>query len=218
MGMTLLEEILSSPQAPSWVEKARLALEEEAKKRAEFREWLTPEVKAEFINGERIVHSPARNDHNTCGVRIALLLNSKAMRHRIGKVGVEKNLIATKRNDYEPDICWWGAGKTATLRPETMVFPVPDLIVEVLSESTQQIDRGVKFQDYAQSGVSEYWLVDPVAETVEQYVLKGEEYDLKFKASDGNLTSPLVGGIVIPVRAIFDEAACAAAVEAIWKA
>ena len=49
----------------------------------------------------------------------------------------------------------------------------PDLIVEVLSPSTQRHDRLVKYNLYQQAGVREYWIVSP-EERVAQVFLLGE--------------------------------------------
>jgi Uma2 family endonuclease len=87
-----------------------------------------------------------------------------------------------------------------------MRFPAPDLVVEVISESTEQNDRGVKFDDYAAHGVQEYWIVDPDAETLEQYHLaEGEDsYRMVIKAMTGQVRSFAIPGFEIPVRAVFD--------------
>jgi Uma2 family endonuclease len=89
---------------------------------------------------------------------------------------------------------------------DQMHYPAPDFIVEILSPSTEDNDRGVKFVDYAAHGVGEYWIVDPTAETVEQYQLVGEIFDLVVKVKDGPLASLVIPDFTIPVRAIFDEA------------
>ena len=47
----------------------------------------------------------------------------------------------------------------------------PDLVVEILSPSSALKDRKVKKNVYANYGVNEYWIVDPVHETIEQWVL-----------------------------------------------
>ncbi len=80
-------------------------------------------------------------------------------------------------------------------------------MVEVLSETTQAFDRGVKFDDYAAHGVVEYWIVDPVTESLEQYRLpeNGDVYELVIKAMTGQVRSVAVPGFEIPVRAIFDS-------------
>jgi Uma2 family endonuclease len=98
-----------------------------------------------------------------------------------------------------------------------MKFPAPDLVVEVLSDSTEAIDRGVKFEDYALHGVAEYWLVDPEQESVEQYLLGEETYELAVKVKSGTIQSVVVPGFEIPVRAIFDPAEQFTALQALLR-
>lgn len=56
------------------------------------------------------------------------------------------------------------------------VVGAPDLVVEVLSPGTARYDRVKKFNAYASAGVREYWIVDPLKETVEVMYLEGETY------------------------------------------
>ena len=85
-------------------------------------------------------------------------------------------------------------------------FPAPDLVVEILSPSTKARDRGIKFKDYQAHGINEYWIIDPKDETLEQYHLFGEEYQLILKSAVGDVKSFAVEGFQIPIRAIFDDA------------
>jgi len=48
---------------------------------------------------------------------------------------------------------------------------VPDLAIEILSESTAKEDRVNKFFEYLQAGILEYWIVDPEAKTIDVYTL-----------------------------------------------
>jgi Uma2 family endonuclease len=48
----------------------------------------------------------------------------------------------------------------------------PDLVIEILSPSTQRHDRVTKFNLYQEAGVREYWIVDPLSKTVQVYVLE----------------------------------------------
>jgi len=88
-----------------------------------------------------------------------------------------------------------------------MRFPIPDLAVEVLSDSTAARDRGVKFEDYAAHGVAEYWIVDPEQAILEQY-LPGPtgDYALRLKSSSGTVSSVAVPGFVMEIEAFFDSA------------
>jgi len=54
----------------------------------------------------------------------------------------------------------------------------PDLVVEVLSPATEKYDRNEKRAAYERAGVTEYWLADPVARTIEVLFLEGAAYQL----------------------------------------
>ena len=54
----------------------------------------------------------------------------------------------------------------------------PDLVIEVLSPSTERHDRSVKFNLYERAGVREYWLVDPENRTIEQHLLQNGRLEL----------------------------------------
>ena len=203
-----LEPLLASPQLPRLVRRLEEILAEEAERRRAFYERITEGEKAEFINGQVIYHSPVRLRHNACSGRLYRLLSTYVAIHDLGYVGYEKLLISLTRNDYEPDICFFGRAKAADFRPDQMHFPAPDFVVEVVSASTEAVDRGIKRVDYALHGVGEYWIVDPDGESLEQYLLDetGEAYRLALKATTGEVQSRVIAGFGIPVRAIFDDA------------
>lgn len=203
-----LQYLLDSPRLPFIARKIDAVLADEAQRRREFYAAINEGDKAEFINGEAIFHSPVKLRHNVVAKRLLVLLDTFVMIHDLGFVGYEKIMVSLTRNDYEPDICYFNRAKAAEFRPDQMRFPAPDLVVEVLSESTEQHDRGVKFDDYAAHGVQEYWIIDPETETLEQYRLpeNGDVYQLVIKAMTGQVDSFAVPGFEIPVRAIFDPA------------
>ncbi len=86
-------------------------------------------------------------------------------------------------------------------------FPAPDFVVEVLSPSTEKIDRGVKLDDYAlHHQIREYWIIDCEEQSVEQYILRDGEagYHLLSKVVQGEISSTVIAGFKLPVQAIFD--------------
>lgn len=202
----LLEQLLRSPRLPVVAERLSALVADETARRQHFIDTVSESEKAEFINGEKVVHSPAKFKHTAAVGNLYRLLSTYAVIHDLGWVGIEKVLISLTRNDYEPDICFFNAATAATFQPDQMRFPAPDLAVEVLSASTEANDRGIKFEDYAAHGVAEYWLINPDTETVEQHRLSGNGYELVMKAQTGELHSSVIPGFVIPVRAIFDDA------------
>jgi len=210
-----IEQLLRSPRLPEAMRRLQAVTRAEAKKRRYFYDVITEQQKAEFINGEIVVHSPVKMRHAVASENLFTLLQMCVRKHSLGVVFHEKILIILTRNDYEPDICFFGPEKAEAFTPSQSKFPAPDLIVEVLSESTEVIDRGIKFEDYATHGVAEYWIVDPVAETIEQYLLQEGVYRLAVKVKTGTIASAVVTGFEIPVRAVFDGAEQLAALQAI---
>ncbi len=203
---SIVERLIRSPRLPQVMRQFQSILQAEQQKRQRFYDEISETEKAEFINGEIIVHSPVKLRHSNASDNLFALLKTHVQKRRLGYVGHEKILIALSRNDYEPDICFFGLDKAQTFTPEQAKFPAPDFVVEVLSDSTEAIDRGVKFEDYALHGVREYWIVDPSQGSVEQYLLKGDTYELAVKVKTGTIQSVAVNGFEIPVRAIFDPA------------
>ena len=199
----LIEQISHSPQLVEVADRLQAQIRSERERRGKFYEEMTPEQKIEFIDGEVILHSPAKNQHLDVSKRTLVLLNTYVELHELGQVESEKCLCVFPRNDYEPDVVFFGTAKAKKLKPNTMKFPIPDLIVEVLSESTEKRDRGVKFEDFQAHGVGEYWVMDAERRVVEQYVLRDSTYDLTLKSSTGELRSEAIPGLVIPVRAFF---------------
>lgn len=203
----MLQQMLRAPWLPQISSQLQSVLEAEQEKRQRFYEEMSEEQKTEFINGEVIVQTPVRLGHSDASESLFSLLKLFVKKHRLGYVGHEKLLVCLTRNDYEPDICFFGNEKARTFTREQIKFPAPDMIVEVLSNSTEAVDRGIKLEDYALHGVKEYWLTDPRAdrEHIEQYLLKENGYELAVKVKTGTIQSVVVEGFVIPVRAIFDE-------------
>ena len=213
----LLEAILHSPLLPEYSERIQAKLRDEAERRQKFYEEITEEHKWEFIDGQVIMHSPAKNRHLVAVMNITALMNHFVRVNRLGAVRTEKCMCRFQRNDYEPDVVFFGTEKAAKFDATTMLFPPPDLVVEVLSDSTAERDRGVKFEDYERH-VPEYWIVDVEAEVVEQYVRVADGYELRMKAGNGVLICSAIFGFELPVRAIFDEAANLEALKVITSA
>ena len=193
------------PNAAILAEKLKFALEAEQEKRHHFYDVIDEEKKMEFINGEIIFHSPAKLRHTKTIGLLHTLLRTYVDKNQLGFVGFEKVLISLTRNDYEPDICFFDKSKSELFTPIQMQFPAPSFIVEVLSDSTATRDRTTKFEDYEAHGVAEYWIVDPERETIEQFYLQNNRYELLLKSNNGEIKSVVLSNFTIPVRAVFDE-------------
>lgn len=216
MNNTIVDQILDLPNAASIVEEVRFALDEEKKQRLDFYNWITPKDKAEFINGEIIIHSPVKLQHASAGGRLFRLLSDFVEENDLGYVGYEKLMISLTRNDYEPDVVYFSKEKTKGFKEDMSRFPAPDLAIEVISKGTETRDRGVKFQDYGDHGISEYWIVDPKSQTIEQYLLERSKYKLNaIVEPDGAIQSYVIPGLSFSIHAVFDQIAYKAARKAL---
>ncbi len=201
-----MKALKERPDLKSIVKSLQDTLEEEARLRDEFYKTVEEDDKAEFINGEVIMHSPVRLEHVESSSLLANLMGIHVLRHDLGSVFIEKAMVHLTRNSYEPDIVFFNNEKAKLFTPGQMLFPAPDLAVEILSRSTEKNDRGIKFEDYALHNVTEYWLVDPSKKSIEQYLLQHGKYQLEFKGKNGVITSKAIKGFTINAKAVFDKA------------
>ena len=79
----------------------------------------------------------------------------------------------------------------------------PDMIVEILSPSTELRDKMVKFKLYLQSGVREYWIVDPDAKLVTVHILKAGEYTTNVYGEDDHIPVHVLEGFSIDLTEVF---------------
>ncbi|MBS4204158.1 Uma2 family endonuclease [Bacillus sp. FJAT-49754] len=59
---------------------------------------------------------------------------------------------------------------------EKRIIGPPEFIIEILSPSTARADRLLKYNKYEQAGVKEYWIVDPLNETIEIFLLENGSF------------------------------------------
>ena len=52
----------------------------------------------------------------------------------------------------------------------------PDMVIEILSPTNIEYDTNTKFRIYQMAGVREYWMVDPIRQMVQVYILKNGRY------------------------------------------
>jgi len=71
-----------------------------------------------------------------------------------------------------PDLAGWHRDRIGKEDAGAFITIAPDWICEVLSPSTEAIDRSDKMDVYGREGVSHAWLVDPVDQTLEVYALE----------------------------------------------
>jgi Uma2 family endonuclease len=84
---------------------------------------------------------------------------------------------------------------------------VPDLIVEILSPSNQSHDLITKLNLYMNYGVKEYWIVNPMLNSITVYAFNDEEMYIQhdMKTEIGSITSKFLLGFSVDLNEIFQE-------------
>ncbi|MDD6128985.1 MAG: Uma2 family endonuclease, partial [Veillonellaceae bacterium] len=111
----------------------------------------------ELIEGKTYLMSPRpRLQHNFVASNIYHIFATYLHGKTCKAIADGTDLFLDKENHYVPDtmiVC-----DRSKLKSDG-VHGAPDLVVEVLSPSTAQNDRGAKMRHYAAAGVKEYWIV-----------------------------------------------------------
>jgi Uma2 family endonuclease len=136
-------------------------------------EKVPPHQRAEIIRGTLYVAPRPSPRHANAASVLGGELNPPFQRGRGGPGGwwilYEPELHLVPLEPLVPDLAGWRVERLPAL-PETAYFEIaPDWACEVLSRSTEAIDRGEKLPLYAEHGVRHVWLVDPLAKTLEVF-------------------------------------------------
>lgn len=132
------------------------------------------EVVAELIYGALHTHPRPAPRHAMATTALGAEVHSLFQRGRGGPGGwiilFEPELhLGAEPDVLVPDIAGWRREHMPDV-PDTAYFTMaPDWVCEVLSPSTQALDRGAKMDIYKREGVAHVWLVDPLARTLEAY-------------------------------------------------
>jgi Uma2 family endonuclease len=106
----------------------------------------------------------------------------------------------------QPDIVFYrfDGSSRAALASFDRANARPDIVVEVISPSSQGHDRVRKLSTYATFGVSEYWIVDPEKDELQVLVLRNGTYVPFEQLEDGIIRSEVLAGLEIdPKKDLF---------------
>ena len=133
--------------------------------------WNLPEgERAELIDGKFYDMAPPSRIHQKLVFTISRIIGNHIADHHgsceVYPAPFAVNLDADDRDWVEPDISVICDPNKLTDRG---CSGAPDLIFEIVSPSSRKLDYGIKNGIYSQSGVREYWIVDPAKERVTVY-------------------------------------------------
>ena len=151
----------------------------------------------ELWNGE-IVMSPAPHpDHQRIVGRFYRTLALFVEERGLGEVLLSPvDVVLTQKRVVQPDVLFISTARLGIVK--NYIDGLPDLAMEVISESSWQRDRIQKKALYEQSDLPEYWIVDPDSETIEVFALGKGVYQLHSRAAGAQIAkSKLLTGFKI---------------------
>ena len=166
----------------------------------------------ELINGYPVMMAPPSRAHQKISIALARQLSNylDGKRCEVYAAPFAVRLFEEKRDRpedvdtmVEPDI-------TVVCDPAKLddigCRGAPDLVMEILSPSTQRHDRLTKCNLYQQAGVREYWIVDPVSRSVQVFLLEDGRYSAKdFGTAGETVRVNVLEDCVIDLSQVFAE-------------
>lgn len=159
-----------------------------AERRATYQDVLDapPNVVAEVIDGRLYTHARPRVRHSRAASRLAARLGGP-FDEGIGgpggwillyepelHLGAEPVILVP--DILVPDYVGWRRETLPELPDALFITVTPDWVCEVLSPSTEDVDRAEKLPVYAREGVRHVWFLDPMVRTLEVLRLDGDGY------------------------------------------
>ncbi len=156
----------------------------------------------ELVRGDLLVTPSPSLTHQRVSKRLHRILEDYFESRSIGEVFcAPTDVILTPRDVFVPDLVVVADPSDTA---ERGIERPPLLVVEILSPSTRQADRGVKATRYAELGIEHYWIVDPEAKRID--CLRSESGAFRpVVEAQGNttLTHPNWSGLEIDLAALW---------------
>lgn len=158
----------------------------------------------EIIDGELFMTPAPKMYHQDIIGNIYYHIRKFLEKTNLGKVYVSPADVVLSMTDVvEPDLFFISKERSEIITKKNVVA-APDLVVEILSESTAAIDRNRKKDLYGKYGVKEYWIVDPEQAAIEQYILRDGFFELNDElTSSDKLNSKIIEHFSIPLKEVF---------------
>lgn len=184
-----LEEVL--PAQGCWTEEAYLVLTDHRTRLVEFTDGFLEAL-------------PMPTDKHQSMLQLLFLALFHYVEPRGGKVHFAPIRLRIRKGKFrEPDIMLLLSAKDR--RRENRYWMGADLALEVVSEDKPERDLVDKLGDYAEGHVPEYWIVNPLTETITVLHLQGDAYrEAGVYRRGQSAASMLMQGFSISVDAVFD--------------
>ena len=151
----------------------------------------------ELLDGELIMVPAPNLTHQRVQFHLSQKLGQFILHHELGEFFYAPcDVVLSDTDVVQPDLLFVSRERAHLLSGGENVQGAPDLVIEILSPATADRDRGYKRELYGRHGVTEYWLVDPIAETVSLHRQRGGVLAVTDTfGREQTLRSPLLAGL-----------------------
>ena len=158
----------------------------------------------ELLDGNLMMVPAPNMKHQWVLGRLHSELDRFTREHGLGKVYVAPcDVVLSDTDVVQPDLLFISRAREHTITDEN-VRGAPDLVIEILSPSTADRDLGCKHELYGRHGVLEYWIVDPLAETVAVHRQGGGRLEVAETFGRGDtLRTALLDGLQLELDDVF---------------
>lgn len=133
----------------------------------EFFEFMEEDIACELLEGVLFVHSPASLEHEEIFQFLLIMLNRFLAKAGEGKVLGSRFVMRLAQGIIpEPDLMVLTPRTLAQLKDTFLEGPA-DIVIEILSPSTREIDLSKKLPQYLAHGVHEVWIIDPETKEIQ---------------------------------------------------
>lgn len=164
----------------------------------------TVDQRIEWEDGELIIMASPSLRHQRIAIRLIGALLSYITLHKLGELLYEIEVDISDVRTVIPDIVFVSDENSHMLHTQSIVGG-PDLIVEILSESTQKRDWDAKLKAYQAAGVEHYWIVSQDL-TIWEFVVDSAEFKFpQFYDKGEDFTPSLFPDFSINLAALMGE-------------
>lgn len=159
----------------------------------------------QIINGKEIMSPSPFSKHQKLINRLNFAIENYLDKNNIGGEILLSPLDVIFEegiNRVQPDLIYITENNVDII--QDWIRGVPNLLVEIVSKSSFNIDTIDKKNIYEKYGVQEYWIVFPEFNSVEVYTLKDGKYELHIEVNNkGNMTSVLLNKFELDIEKLF---------------
>jgi len=158
----------------------------------------------QVIEGQLCMAPAPNRYHQDISKNIEFILLKYLEKHPIGKMyHAPFDVYLDDHNVFQPDIAFFSQERLGALT-DAGAEGAPNFVVEILSPRTAQLDRVAKRRVYARSSVEELWIISPVKQSIEVFLLqKDADQPSDVHGTKSRFTSACFPGMTFQGKQIF---------------